>query len=77
MSQDQLRFQPTTRRIEILLDTKDSVGYFAGCLRCHLTQEAYRFAERLLWQAILKDAITRERLTISNAAICRSKERKR
>ena len=77
MSQAPLPLLKNIKRIEIVLDSNDSVKFKNGVLECHLRPVNFRFAEHLLWEAILKDVDTKGLLTTLNAATCRSKGRKR
>ena len=62
--------QRKIRRIVIALDSKQSVRFKNGSLKCHLNQDTFQFVGVLLWSAILKDVATLVKSNISNAVIC-------
>lgn len=77
MSQDPLQSVKNMKVIEIASSSKDSVSCKNGYLKCQLTQANFRFVEHLLWSAILKTVVLKDKSNTLNAAICQSKQRRR
>lgn len=75
MSQDRPSSKKRIKEIEIALSSKASVASKNGSLKFQLRQEAFQSVERLLWRAILNDAITKGQSNTLSVATCQSYER--
>ena len=76
MSLGQRLSQKSISQIEIVLGSKNSVSSKNGYLKCQLNQDTFPLVERLVWQVISENVLTKGESNILNVATCRLAERK-